>query len=151
MSDKRIETINPATGKVIATYDIMGNDEIHKKVENAHVAQKNWKSLDISERSTYIRALGRVMRKNKDEYARLITEEMGKPIRQAIAEIEKCAWLCDYYSEHSESFLRDELIPTEFRKSFVSFEPLGVIAGIMPWNFPFWQAMRFAVPALIDW
>src|SRR5215210_5249969 len=148
MSDKRIETINPATGKVIATYDIMSNDEIHKKVENAHVAQKNWKSLDISERSTYIRALGRVMRKNKEQYARLVTEEMGKPIRQAIAEIEKCAWLCDYYSEHSESFLRDELIPTEFRKSFVSFEPLGVIACIMPWNFPFWQVMRFAVPAL---
>ena len=149
MSDKRIETINPATGKVIATYDIMRNDEIHKKVENARLAQKNWKTLDISEQSTYIRNLGRVLRKNKDEYARLITEEMGKPIRQAIAEVEKCAWLCDYYSEHSESFLRDELIPTEFRKSFVSFEPLGVIAGIMPWNFPFWQAMRFAVPALI--
>jgi acyl-CoA reductase-like NAD-dependent aldehyde dehydrogenase len=149
MSDKKIETINPATGKVIATYDIMSNDEIHKKVGNARLAQKNWKTLDISERSTYIRSLGRVLRKNKDEYARLITEEMGKPIRQAIAEVEKCAWLCDYYSEHSESFLRDELIPTEFRKSFVSFEPLGVIAGIMPWNFPFWQAMRFAVPALV--
>src|SRR5215207_6777896 len=73
---------------------------------------------------------------------------MGKPIRQAIAEVEKCAWLCDYYSETAESFLHDELIPTEFRKSFVSFEPLGVVAGIMPWNFPFWQAMRFAVPAL---
>jgi acyl-CoA reductase-like NAD-dependent aldehyde dehydrogenase len=149
MPDKKIETINPATGKVIAKYDIMSVDEIHTRVQNARSAQKNWKTLEISERSVYIRNLGRVLRKNKDEYARLITEEMGKPIRQAIAEIEKCAWLCDYYSEHSESFLRDELIPTEFRKSFVSFEPLGVIAGIMPWNFPFWQAMRFAVPALI--
>ena len=117
MSDKRIETINPATGKVIATYDIMGNDERFPRKLIMHTSfQKNWKSLDISERSTYIRALGRVMRKNKDEYARLITEEMGKPVRQAIAEIEKCAWLCDYYSEHSESFLRDELIPTEFRE-----------------------------------
>jgi acyl-CoA reductase-like NAD-dependent aldehyde dehydrogenase len=149
MPDKKIETVNPATGKVIATYDIMSVDEIHTRVQNARLAQKNWKTLDISERSVYIRSLGRVLRKNKDEYARLITEEMGKPIRQATAEIEKCAWLCDYYSEHSESFLRDELIPTEFRKSFVSFEPLGVIAGIMPWNFPFWQAMRFAVPALV--
>jgi aldehyde dehydrogenase len=73
---------------------------------------------------------------------------MGKPIRQSIAEIEKCAWVCDYYADHAETFLRDELIPTEFRKSFVSFEPVGVVAGIMPWNFPFWQVMRYAVPAL---
>jgi acyl-CoA reductase-like NAD-dependent aldehyde dehydrogenase len=88
------------------------------------------------------------MRKNREEYAKTVTEEMGKPIRQSLAEIEKCAWVCDYYAEHAEVFLRDELIPTEFRKSFVSFEPLGVIACIMPWNFPFWQVMRFAVPSL---
>jgi acyl-CoA reductase-like NAD-dependent aldehyde dehydrogenase len=88
------------------------------------------------------------MRKNREEYARTITEEMGKPIRQSLAEVEKCAWVCDYYADHAEVFLRDELIPTEFRKSFVSFEPLGVVASIMPWNFPFWQVMRFAVPAL---
>ena len=149
MSDGKIETINPATGKVISTYDNMSNDQIRGIVENARLAQRKWKGLDISERNAYVRSLGRIMRKNKEEYARLITEEMGKPIRQAIAEIEKCAWLCDYYSEHSESFLHEELIPTEFRKSFVSFEPLGVVAGIMPWNFPFWQAMRFAVPALV--
>ena len=149
MSDKIIKTINPSTGKVIATYDIMSSEEIHTRVHNAKSAQRNWKNLDISERSAYIRSLGRVLRKNKNEYSQLITEEMGKPIRQAIAEIEKCVWLCDYYSEHSETFLREELIPTEFRKSFVSFEPLGLVAGIMPWNFPFWQAMRFAVPALV--
>jgi acyl-CoA reductase-like NAD-dependent aldehyde dehydrogenase len=88
------------------------------------------------------------MRKNREDYARIVTEEMGKPVRQSLAEIEKCAWVCDYYADHAEVFLRDELIPTEFRKSFVSFEPLGVIASIMPWNFPFWQVMRFAVPAL---
>lgn len=149
MSDGKIETINPATGRVISTYDNMSNDQIRGIVENARLAQRKWKGLDISERSAYVRSLGRIMRKNKEEYARLITEEMGKPIRQAIAEIEKCAWLCDYYSEHSESFLHEELIPTEFRKSFVSFEPLGIVVGIMPWNFPFWQAMRFAVPALV--
>jgi acyl-CoA reductase-like NAD-dependent aldehyde dehydrogenase len=143
-----IETVNPATGKPIAKYHNMSIDEINDKVKNARTALNSWKSLDIGERCSLTRKLGRVMRKNKDEYSRIITEEMGKPIRQATAEVEKCAWLCDYYSETAESFLRDELIPTEFRKSFVSFEPLGVIAGIMPWNFPFWQAMRFAVPAL---
>jgi acyl-CoA reductase-like NAD-dependent aldehyde dehydrogenase len=148
MSTTIIETINPATGKVIAKYQNMTDDEIREKVSNARLALQGWKNLDIGERCTITRNLGRVMRKNKDAYAKLITEEMGKPIRQAVAEVEKCAWLCDYYSETAETFLRDELIPTEFRKSFVSFEPLGVIAGIMPWNFPFWQAMRFAVPAL---
>src|ERR671933_1212894 len=147
MSDK-IETINPATGKILATYNNMSKEEISRKVKAAREAFATWKKLDISERAEYMRRLGRVMRKNKDEYATLITEEMGKPIRQSVAEIEKCAWVCDYYSDHAESFLRDELIPTEFRKSFVSFEPLGVVAGIMPWNFPFWQVMRYAVPTL---
>ena len=147
MSNK-IETINPATGKVIATYDNISSEGVSQKVKKAKAAFGKWGKLDISERTAYIRSLGRVMRKNKDEYAKLITEEMGKPIRQSIAEIEKCAWVCDYYADHAETFLRDELIPTEFRKSFVSFEPVGVVAGIMPWNFPFWQVMRYAVPAL---
>ena len=143
-----IETINPATGKVIGSYNSMSIEEINQKTKNARNSFDDWKKLDISERCTYMRRLGRVMKKNKEDYAKLITEEMGKPIRQSLAEIDKCAWVCDYYSEHAESFLRDELIPTEFRKSFVSFEPLGVIACIMPWNLPFWHVMRFAVPAL---
>src|ERR687890_667514 len=143
-----IETINPSTGKVIATYNSMSTEEVNQKTKNARIAFENWRKIDIAERCTYMRRLGRVMKKNKEDYAKLITEEMGKPIRQSLAEIDKCAWVCDYYSEHAEFFLRDELIPTEFRKSFVSFEPLGVIACIMPWNFPFWQEMRFAVPAL---
>src|ERR687888_1534355 len=147
MSSK-IETINPSTGNVIATYDNMSNEEIAQKVKSARTAFQKWSKLDISERTAFMRSLGRVMRKNKDEYAILTTEEMGKPIRQSIAEIEKCVWVCDYYADHAESFLRDELIPTEFRKSFVSFEPVGVVAGIMPWNFPFWQVMRYAVPTL---
>ena len=147
MSNK-IETINPSNGKIIASYDNMSSEEISQKVKKARTAFEKWRKLDISERTAFMRSLGRVMRKNKDEYAILTTEEMGKPIRQSIAEIEKCAWVCDYYADHAESFLRDELIPTEFRKSFVSFEPLGIVAGIMPWNFPFWQVMRYAVPTL---
>jgi len=145
---KKIETINPATGKNIASYNNISVEEINSRVKYARNAFEKWKNVDISERTVYIRNLGRIMRKNKDEYAALITEEMGKPIRQSLAEIEKCAWVCDYYADHAESFLRDELIPTEFRKSFVSFEPLGIVAGIMPWNFPFWQVMRYAVPAI---
>jgi acyl-CoA reductase-like NAD-dependent aldehyde dehydrogenase len=148
MLETIVETVNPATGKVIAKYQNMTDDQIREKVKNARSALKGWKNLDIGERCSLTRNLGRIMRRNKSEYARLITEEMGKPVRQATAEVEKCAWLCDYYSETAEAFLRDELIPTEFRKSFVCFEPIGVVAGIMPWNFPFWQAMRFAVPAV---
>jgi acyl-CoA reductase-like NAD-dependent aldehyde dehydrogenase len=143
-----IETINPSTGKVLASYENSSPEEVSRKVKAAREAFAKWKKLEIAERAEYMRRLGRVMRKNREEYAKLVTEEMGKPIRQSLAEIEKCAWVCDYYAEHAEVFLRDEIIPTEFRKSFVSFEPLGVVACIMPWNFPFWQVMRFAVPAL---
>ncbi len=144
----KIETVNPSTGKVIAAYDNISPEDVSRKVKSARDAFVKWKKLDIAERAEYMRRLGRVMRKNREEYARLVTEEMGKPVRQSLAEIEKCAWVCDYYAERAEVFLRDEIIPTEFRKSFVSFEPLGVVACIMPWNFPFWQVMRFAVPAL---
>jgi acyl-CoA reductase-like NAD-dependent aldehyde dehydrogenase len=144
----KIETVNPATGKVIAVYNNETPEQVSQRIKAAREAFAKWKKLDILERAEYMRRLGRVMRKNREEYARTVTEEMGKPIRQSLAEIEKCAWVCDYYAEHAEAFLRDEIIPTEFRKSFVSFEPLGVVASIMPWNFPFWQVMRFAVPAL---
>lgn len=144
----QIETVNPATGKVIASYDVESNEDVSKKVRLGRQAYAKWKKVDVGERAEAMRRLGRVMRKNREDYARTVTEEMGKPVRQSLAEIEKCAWVCDYYAEHAEVFLRDQIVPTEFRKSFVSFEPLGVIASIMPWNFPFWQVMRFAVPAL---
>ncbi len=144
----KIETVNPATGKVIASYDNETPEQVNRKVKAGREAFGKWKKLDLAERAEYMRRLGRVMRKNREDYARTVTEEMGKPVRQSLAEIEKCAWVCDYYAEHAEAFLRDEIIPTEFRKSFVSFEPLGVVACIMPWNFPFWQVMRFAVPTL---
>jgi len=143
-----IKTINPTSGKVIATYENMDSDKIIQKVKNSRLALEQWKKLDNSERALYMHSLARIMRKNKEVYAKLITEETGKPIKQSIAEIEKCEWVSGYYAERAESFLRDEIIPTEFRKSFVSFEPLGVVAAIMPWNFPFWQVIRFAVPTL---
>lgn len=145
---QKIQTVNPATGRVIASYDNESPEEVSRKVKAARDAFAKWKKTDLAERAELMRRLARVMRKNREDYARVVTEEMGKPVRQSLAEIEKCAWVCDYYAEHAEVFLRDQVIPTEFRKSFVSFEPLGVVAAIMPWNFPFWQVMRFAVPAL---
>lgn len=144
----KIETVNPSTGKVIATYAVENSEDVSRKVNLGRQAYAEWKKVDPGERAELMRRLGRVMRKNREDYARTVTEEMGKPVRQSLAEIEKCAWVCDYYAEHAEAFLRDQIVPTEFRKSFVSFEPLGVIASIMPWNFPFWQVMRFAIPAL---
>lgn len=144
----QIETVNPATGKIIARYDAESSEDVSRKVRLGREEYAAWKKVDLGERADLMRRLGRVMRKNREDYARTVTEEMGKPVRQSLAEIEKCAWVCDYYAEHAEVFLRDQIVPTEFRKSFVSFEPLGVVASIMPWNFPFWQVMRFAVPAL---
>ena len=145
----KISTINPATGQVIRSYDSTDTQQISQIVSDARTAFEKWKKKDIVERCDYIRSLARVLNKNKDQYAKIITQEMGKPITQSYAEIEKCVWLCEYYSEYTESFLRDQIIPTEFRKSFVSFELLGTVVGIMPWNFPFWQVMRFVVPTLI--
>ena len=148
MQDK-ISTINPANGQIIRSYECTDLEQIPRIVANARIAFEKWKKKDIAERCDYIRTLAKVLNKNKDQYAKTITQEMGKPITQSYAEIEKCTWLCEYYFEHAESFLRDQIVPTEFRKSFVSFEPLGIVGGIMPWNFPFWQVMRFVVPTLI--
>jgi succinyl-CoA reductase len=146
----QISTINPATGKVIASYNTTDIEQISQIVNNARrIGFENWKKKDILERCDYIRNLAKILKKNKEQYSKIITEEMGKPLTQSYAEIDKCVWLCEYYAEYAESFLRDEIIPTEFRKSFVSFEPLGIVVGIMPWNFPFWQVMRYVVPTLI--
>jgi acyl-CoA reductase-like NAD-dependent aldehyde dehydrogenase len=148
-SNGKIQTVNPTTGKVISSYDIMSIEQIEHIAKNAQSAFEKWKKKEILERCDYIRDLAKILTKNKDRYAKIVTEEMGKPITQAIAEIEKCVLVCEYYSENAEVFLRDEIVPTEYRKSFISFEPLGVVAGIMPWNFPFWQVMRYAIPTLI--
>ena len=149
ISHDKITTINPATGKAISSYDLTSTQQISQIVADARSAFEKWRKKDILERCDYIRNLEKTLKKNQDLYARNITQEMGKPITQSYAEIEKCAWLCNYYSEYAESFLREQIIPTEFRKSFVSFEPLGIAVGIMPWNFPFWQVMRFVIPTLI--
>ena len=111
--------------------------------------QLSWRNLSIQNRISFLPQLAQLLLENKEEYATCITTEMHKPISQAIAEVEKCALLCNYYYENAETFLATKNIKTEASESFVTYEPLGVILGVMPWNFPFWQVFRFAVPTLI--
>lgn len=144
----KIKSINPYTEEVNWTYDSFSFEECESRIENSRAAFSGWSSLSIEERTKYFSRAGKVLRQNSEIYAEIITKEIGKPIRQSRGEIEKCAWICDYYAENAAEFLKDEIVDTEAEKSYVTFEPLGVILGIMPWNFPFWQVFRFAVPAI---
>jgi succinate-semialdehyde dehydrogenase/glutarate-semialdehyde dehydrogenase len=143
-----IQSINPYTEEVILDVPLMTKAEIDRQVERSREAFKSWSSRPVSERAALVRKLGEHLRAEKRKYAELITKEMGKAIRESLAEIEKCAWLCDYYAENAERMLALEHIQTENRKSYVAFQPLGVALAIMPWNFPFWQAFRFGIPAV---
>lgn len=144
----KIKSVNPYTEEVNWTYDSFPFGECESMIENSRAAFSGWSSLSVEERTKYFSRAGKVLRQNAEIYAEIITKEMGKPIRQSRGEIEKCAWLCDYYAESAAEFLKDEVVDTGTEKSYVTFEPLGVILGIMPWNFPFWQVFRFAVPAM---
>jgi succinate-semialdehyde dehydrogenase/glutarate-semialdehyde dehydrogenase len=144
----KIQSINPYTEEVIKEFDLMTADEIDREVGRSRRAFSKWKKLPVLERAGHIRELGEHLRADKRRYAEIMTAEMGKPIREALAEIEKCAWLCDYYAEHGDKFLAPEKIVTEAKKSYVMFQPLGIVLAIMPWNFPFWQALRFGIPAV---
>ncbi len=143
------KTINPATEEVIKTYRTISEQSALNIAKQANSAQKKWRDLKIKDRAHYMKSLSKTLLKNKKHYAKLITTEMGKPISQSIAEIEKCSWLAEYFAENSQNFLKEEPVKTEANKSFVRFDPLGTVLCIMPWNFPFWQALRFAVPALM--
>lgn len=144
-----IQTINPATETTCGTYNIMSQDEVANIIEKMHRVQQSWSNCDIDLRMQCLDRAGDLLLKNKVNYATLITNEMGKPMTQAIGEIEKCARLCKYYAKESKRFLQPEMIQTEYYKSYRSFQPLGIIFAIMPWNFPFWQVMRFAAPNLM--
>lgn len=144
-----IEIINPATGKKINSYSVTTTQELNQLLDRLSVRQPQWKKTSISERQKWMKKTAEVLRKEKGKYSQLITAEMGKPIGQSESEIEKCAWVCEYYAEHAGDFLKNETVLTEARQSYVAFEPLGTVLAIMPWNFPFWQAFRAAVPALM--
>ena len=142
-------SINPATGKEITSYSEIDHPEIEKIISSADDAFQKWKEVSFNERSELMHNASSVLRENKKIYSQLMTDEMGKPIKQSYAEVEKCAWVCEYYADNAEGFLNDELIKTDARKSFITYQPLGVILAVMPWNFPFWQVFRFAAPGLM--
>ncbi len=144
-----IESVNPATEAVLARFDTHSNAHVEAALAQADAAFRRSREMSFAERALPMRLLGQVLRDRRDRYAGLITAEMGKPIAEAQAEIDKCAWTCDFYAEHAATFLADENVPTNARESFVAFEPLGVILAVMPWNYPFWQVVRFLAPALM--
>jgi len=146
----KIQSINPWTGKVVKEYSPLTQEEITTKTQQAANAFESWKTTPVSERAALMKKAGEVLRKNKEHYARLITVEMGKIIRESRAEIEKCASVCDYYAENAEQFLSPEEINLrDGKKAKVLHQPLGVVLAVMPWNFPFWQVFRFAAPTLM--
>jgi succinate-semialdehyde dehydrogenase/glutarate-semialdehyde dehydrogenase len=144
-----LKSINPATEEVIKSYKIMESSEVNSVINSVSDAFKKWRKTDFSLRSKLMQKAADVLRDQKEEYSKLMTEEMGKPINQSRAEVEKSAWVCEYYAENAKHFLSDEMIRTDASKSFVTFQPLGVVLAVMPWNFPFWQVFRFAAPGLM--
>jgi acyl-CoA reductase-like NAD-dependent aldehyde dehydrogenase len=145
---REFSTINPATEEVIDTYEIMTKEQINEKTKKAQQAFSEWKT-DIQKRADHIHDFAHELRKNKEELAKKVTKEMGKAIKEARSEVEKCAWVMDYFADNGRVFVTDEVVNTDARKSSVIFESLGVIGSIMPWNFPYWQALRFAAPSLM--
>ncbi len=141
-------SINPYTEQVVGGYEALGFEESARRIQQSREAFLSWKKRPAAEKEEIFRALSRRLREGQRRFAETITREMGKPIRESLAEVEKCAWLCDYFAENTGRFLEEEKVETGALRSYITLEPLGVILGIMPWNFPFWQVFRFAIPAL---
>jgi acyl-CoA reductase-like NAD-dependent aldehyde dehydrogenase len=144
----KLQTINPTTEQVLKEYEIMSKEQIDDSIKQARNAFSEWKR-NIDKRSDFLYAFAKELRKNKENLAKTATEEMGKAIKESRSEIEKCAWVIEYYADNGKIFSTAEVVNTDARKSTISFEPIGVIGSIMPWNFPYWQGIRFAAPSLM--
>ncbi len=144
-----IATINPATGEKLKTFEPLSSEQIKTKLAAAAAAFQAYRQTSLAQRSKWLEGAADLLEKDKVRFAKMMTTEMGKPIKSAIAEAEKCAWACRYYAENAASFLADVPVPTDASQSFVRYQPLGAILAVMPWNFPFWQVFRFAAPALM--
>ncbi len=144
-----VKVVNPTTGKVFEKFPIASREVVDAKVAKAREAFASWSHLDPGERGIYLQHFAEILRKHKEEYAKTMTMEMGKIIRESLAEVEKCAWAADYFGQNGKTFLQPEIVATDAQRSYVAFHPRGVLGSIMPWNFPMWQIIRFAVPALV--
>jgi succinate-semialdehyde dehydrogenase/glutarate-semialdehyde dehydrogenase len=144
-----ITSINPSTGEVLHEYEEATDDEAMRRLGKTRQAFEAWRQTPFSERAALMKAASGVLIENQGEYARTMALEMGKPVGSGRAEIEKCAWVCEHYAEHAEKMLQTEIIQTDARKSYVTYNALGLILAIMPWNYPFWQVFRHAAPGLM--
>ncbi len=145
-----MESVNPATGETIETYESHTEDEALEALGAATETFEEWSETSFAHRRTLMNEAAEVLRENEDRYAELMTEEMGKPVEQARAEVEKCAWVCEHYAENGEEYLQDEVLPSPSdAKAMITYEPLGPVLAVMPWNYPFWQVFRFAAPNLV--
>ena len=142
-------TINPADGTLLRSYPFMSPEMLDAAIGKTQSAQESWKAISPRERARCVATLAEKLRQRQRHLAEVMTMEMGKPLREAAAEVEKCALGCDYYSRHGPAYLRDQVVETEAHRSYVTFQPLGLVLAIMPWNFPLWQVMRASIPALI--
>jgi succinate-semialdehyde dehydrogenase/glutarate-semialdehyde dehydrogenase len=143
------QSVNPANGNTLGVFDAFSDAELEAALAAAADAAPRWRSRAVAERAGLMRQAAAVLRQRAEDLARLMTLEMGKPIREARAEIEKCAWVCEYYAEEGPGFLADEPVGSDAGRSLVAWQPLGTVLAVMPWNFPFWQVFRFAAPALV--
>src|SRR5437667_7166414 len=148
-SKMSIQTINPTTGEVLETFEPYNGRQINEALEQARHAFVRWRATPFAERANHLHSIASHLRDHQAELARLAVLEMGKSITEAEAEVEKCAWNCDYFAENAESFLGDAKISSNATESYVAFRPLGIVLAVIPWNFPYWQVFRFAAPALM--
>jgi len=144
-----IATINPATGQVIKTFEPLSDAQLEVKLQRAADTFATYKKVPFAERARMLLKAAAILESEKETFGRMMTTEMGKTLRSAVDEAVKCAWVCRYYAENAERFLADEIVETTASRSYIRYQPLGAVLAVMPWNFPFWQVLRFAAPALM--
>ncbi len=147
-NDNKVKTVNPSTEEIIHEYEVMTKEQINDRVKIAQNTFQDW-NKEASKRTDFLHDFANELRKDKENLAKTATKEMGKAIKESRSEVEKCAWAIEYYADHGQIFSTGEIVNTDARKSIITFQPLGVIGSIMPWNFPYWQGLRFAAPSLM--